>query len=393
MQGRSCPKLCGDWWVNVLPLRFGIFLKVLLPTVMLAVSAISWGHAFQFTEADILLTEVGTVEAVIPFHIDALLAGVPVGDPTEADYARLRDMDPMERRSRLAEVTEYLRTSVRLKFDGEAIEPAIEFPEMEQQRSEGVAIPFPGQRFVLKGAIPEGASEFTFTASPIYRMVFMRLFDGDLNVPRREEPINPGDQSIPYNLVRDAATPGILQVALQYGQIGFLHIVPLGMDHILFVLGLFLLTVRLRPLLWQVTAFTLAHTVTLGMASFGLIELSPSIVEPLIALSIAYVAVENCITTELKPWRPAVVFGFGLIHGLGFAGVLGELGLPKERFLSALLSFNVGVELGQLAVILSAFVLIGVFRRQPWYRSRVTIPLSLMIGAVALVWTVQRIVG
>ena len=143
----------------------------------------------------------------------------------------------------------------------------------------------------------------------------------------------------------------------------------------------------------QVTFFTIAHTATLGLAMAGVLALPPSIVEPLIALSIVYVGVENALTSDLKPWRPAVVFLFGLVHGLGFAGVLRGLGLPEGRFLTGLLSFNVGVELGQLSVIALAFVAIGAFRNKEWYRRRLAIPLSCGVALVAAYWTVQRLAG
>ena len=145
-------------------------------------------------------------------------------------------------------------------------------------------------------------------------------------------------------------------------------------------------------MLLQVTAFTIAHTITLALTIYGVVSLRPAIVEPAIALSIVYVAVENIATSELKPWRIALVFGFGLLHGMGFAGVLSQLGLPRSEFLTALLCFNAGVELGQLSVILAAFLLLGLpFRRKPWYRRRVVVPASLAIAAVGLYWAIQRI--
>ncbi len=101
---------------------------------------------------------------------------------------------------------------------------------------------------------------------------------------------------------------------------------------------------------------------------------------------------ENVITSKLTVWRPFVVFGFGLLHGMGFAGVLRELGLPESQFLTALLSFNIGVEFGQLTVILSAFLAVGMWGRgKDWYRPRVVIPASLAIAVVGLFWTVQRV--
>jgi hypothetical protein len=124
---------------------------------------------------------------------------------------------------------------------------------------------------------------------------------------------------------------------------------------------------------------------------YGVIRLSSSVVEPLIAASIAFVAVENICTSELKPWRPFVVFGFGLIHGLGFSSVLLSLGLPRADFLPALVAFNGGVELGQLAVITSAFLGFGWWRHRKWYRQAIVIPASALIAATGLVWTVQRV--
>jgi hypothetical protein len=174
--------------------------------------------------------------------------------------------------------------------------------------------------------------------------------------------------------------------------IGFTHILPLGADHILFVLGLFLLSPNLKPLFWQVTTFTLAHSVTLGLSIFGVISVSPSIVEPIIALSITFIAVENIITKELKPWRIVVIFMFGLIHGMGFAGVLSEIGLPQDQELLALIAFNIGVEFGQIAVIGLALGAVWFFRQATWYRARVSIPASIAVGAIGLFWFVERTV-
>jgi hypothetical protein len=129
----------------------------------------------------------------------------------------------------------------------------------------------------------------------------------------------------------------------------------------------------------------------LALSLYGVLRLSPQVVEPLIAASIVFVAIENLFTTELKPWRPLVVFGFGLIHGLGFAGILRSAGLPRSEFVTALFSFNVGIELGQLAVIVSALVVFGWFRRRPWYRRAVVIPASLLIAVTGFIWMIQRI--
>jgi hypothetical protein len=134
--------------------------------------------------------------------------------------------------------------------------------------------------------------------------------------------------------------------------------------------------------------------VTLALSSLGYVQLPGSVVEPLIAGSIVFVAVENVLAKgTLSPWRPAVVFGFGLLHGLGFASVLGEFGLPEDAFFPALIGFNIGVELGQLAVIAVAALLLWTWAaRQDWYRAAVVIPASLAIAAVGGFWVVERTV-
>jgi hypothetical protein len=206
-----------------------------------------------------------------------------------------------------------------------------------------------------------------------------------------------GEESPPLAVGQAIASPGRLRMASRYLALGFSHILPEGLDHILFVLGLFLLSPRLKPLLLQVSAFTVAHTLTLALSTYGVVSLPSRPVEALIALSIAYVAVENLLTRELKPWRLAVVFAFGLLHGLGFAGVLAQLGVPAGESLTALLSFNAGVELGQLAVIGAALLVVGWWRQREAYRRAyrrwVVLPASLAIAVVGLLWTVERALG
>lgn len=184
-----------------------------------------------------------------------------------------------------------------------------------------------------------------------------------------------------------------------YVGIGIGHILPGGLDHILFVLALFLSSTSLRALVIQISTFTVAHTVTLGMAAAGVLSPDAAIVEPLIAVTIAFVAFENLFIKDMPRWRPLVVFAFGLLHGLGFAGFFGELGLPTGQFWSALIGFNVGVEIGQLSIVAGALVLLGLWRR--WstvtepdavYRRWVVLPGSALIGLVGCWWAIERTV-
>lgn len=187
------------------------------------------------------------------------------------------------------------------------------------------------------------------------------------------------------------AMPWPRQLAL-YLRLGFRHIVPEGTDHILFVLGLFFLGITWRKLLSQTTVFTVAHATTLFLSTYGVFRLPSRYVEPAIALSIAFIAFENVLKPKLGPGRLAVVFGFGLIHGLGFASSLSDVPFPKHDFIIALLGFNFGVDAGQLFVIAIAFLAVGWFRNKPWFRRRIAVPCSLAIAAVGLFWAVQRIV-
>jgi hypothetical protein len=201
-----------------------------------------------------------------------------------------------------------------------------------------------------------------------------------------------GNSVFAHDVVRDLDSMSATDSAFLYLKLGYEHILPLGLDHILFVLSLFLLSSNLKTVLWQSLAFTVAHSVTLGLAMYKVIIISPKIVEPLIALSIAYVAFENVFVSRLRPSRIGIVFLFGLVHGLGFAGALAGLGLPSNSYLTSLLAFNVGVELGQLTVILVAYFLIGKwFGKKPYYHKYIVIPLSLVIAAISLYWFIERI--
>ncbi len=198
--------------------------------------------------------------------------------------------------------------------------------------------------------------------------------------------------SEPFSLTEIVAKKPLHQVVTNYIVLGFEHIVPKGLDHILFILALFFFSTHLKPLLWQITMFTIAHTITLGLSMNGVLTLPANIVEPLIALSIAYAGFENILTKNLHNSRLALVFAFGLLHGMGFASVLADFGMPDDAFAIALISFNIGVELGQLAVVALAFFMLSVWLRyKSWYRKVIVIPASLLIAVTGLVWTVQRI--
>jgi hypothetical protein len=193
---------------------------------------------------------------------------------------------------------------------------------------------------------------------------------------------------IPYELDK----PDNGHVFWKYLSLGYTHIIPKGFDHILFILCIFFLNTSIRQIVLQASMFTLAHSITLGLAAYGIISPPASIVEPLIALSIVFLAIENMYSTKVRSWRLLMVFLFGMIHGMGFAGALSELGLPQNAFAESLLSFNLGVELGQLTIIVLMYLFVAkIFSTRIWYRRYIVLPSSLVIASIAMCWTIQRV--
>ena len=347
-------------------------------------------HPLEFTAATLTLQPGGTFEANLVADLDALALGAPYDTDDAELVATLESLPPGEFDALVGRLRRLFERRVRVRFDGEPAPFAVNFPDRGTPRATEAEIPTVlGLNARLTGAIPDGAADVGFFASRAFGEVHLTVHDPARGVEVRSI-LEPGERSAPLELAGPVPAAGPGAVAGLYLQFGFVHIVPEGADHILFVLGLFLLSARLRPLVWQVTAFTVAHAVTLTLAALGYVALPAQIVEPLIALSIAYVGVENMLVDRLTRWRPAVVFGFGLLHGLGFAGVLGELGLPDQERLLALVTFNLGIELGQLAVILAAALTFGWFRSRPWYRARLAVPASAAIALAGLVWAAQR---
>jgi hydrogenase/urease accessory protein HupE len=339
--------------------------------------------------------EIGTTRVTVLFHgnrtydVEIVTDAATLVEKLEASTGQrsVSNADPARLESLLTRFDETFRQRVKLTFDTSAVHPAIAYAV-----STGVdQASAPAATIRLTGEIPAGARVFAWSYAWTFASYAMTI-----RTASSENPITEwleGDQpSAPFALTAPVPAVDRLGTARRYLTLGFTHIVPGGLDHMLFVLGIFLLSGRARSVLCQVSAFTVAHSITLGLSMYGLVAVSPRIVEPLIALSIAYVAIENIFLSELKSWRVALVFAFGLLHGLGFAGALRELGLPRSEFVTALLTFNVGVEAGQLAVLGAAFVLVGWYcARRDWYRSRIVVPASMMIAGTAIYWTIERL--
>jgi hydrogenase/urease accessory protein HupE len=343
--------------------------------------------------------EIGTSRVSVQFNADRTYDVEIVTDATAlaeklettAGRTLKADAPPDRLQALLAAADENFRRRFALTFDDAAARPTIGYAVLPAIDSASA----PAATIRLTGEIPPGAQRFTWRYGWTFASYALTIRTTASDAPadgRITVWLDGGETSAPFALTAPAPVATRLDIAWRYLVLGFTHIVPKGFDHVLFVLGIYLLSRRARSVLWQVSAFTVAHSITLGLSMYGLVTVTPRVVEPLIAVSIAYVAIENVFLAELKSWRVGLVFAFGLLHGLGFAGALKELGLPRSEFVTALLTFNAGVEMGQLAVIGAAFLLVGWHcANRDWYRSRIVVPASMAIAVTAVYWTIERL--
>ena len=175
--------------------------------------------------------------------------------------------------------------------------------------------------------------------------------------------------------------------------LGVEHIIPKGLDHILFIFGLFLFSSSLKKLITQITIFTIAHSITLIFVSLSLMKINPQIVEPIIALSIVYVGIENIFKNYVKEYlRYVVILFFGLLHGLGFALVLSDIGYRSTDLFINLISFNIGIEVAQISIVLVLYLLVALnFAKNKNYRMFFQVPSSILISSIGLYWFFERI--
>lgn len=366
----------------------------LLGTALLAATA--QAHELRPAIATLAVEPDGAVELGITLNLEAVMAGIGPEHEDTADsanapvYEELRALSADGLREAFASFEESFLRGVSLEAaDGTPVGlmvAAIEVPEAPD-----LALARHSE-VTLEGRLPDGAAALLWRYDPRFGASVIRLQgpEGDAGGEGviYSEFVRAGGTSQPIAV--EGVERSARQVLANYVEAGFLHVLPLGLDHILFVVGLFLLSPRLKPLLWQVSAFTAAHTITLALGATGTVLLPSRPVETLIAASIAYVAIENLFTGRLHPWRPFLVFAFGLLHGLGFAGVLREIGLPEDHFVLALVAFNVGVELAQVTVVLGCLLLVGWAMRRDWYRRAIVIPFSIAIAFTATYWVIER---
>jgi hydrogenase/urease accessory protein HupE len=350
-------------------------------TLILGILLASHAHAHE-----IGATRVSAIfQPDTTFHIEIATDASALISKLQRSTTEITDPDAL--RQALTTLDPVFRKRVKITFDGQEVHPQVSSTITPAVGANAAVL----ATIRLTGKIPAQARLFAWSYGWTFTPYALTLRSGSSNAVT--EWLEGGQSSKPFSITSVQAPDSRLTISWRYLVLGFTHIFPHGLDHMLFVLGIYLLSGRASAVLWQVSAFTIAHSITLGLSLYGIVAVPPNIVEPLIALSIAYVAIENIFLSELKSWRVVLVFLFGLLHGMGFAGALQEIGLPRSEFLTALLTFNLGVEAGQLAVIAVAFLALGWYGSNRQYRGRVVIPLSVMIACTALYWTIERIVS
>ena len=374
------------------------------PAILLLLCSLmsAHGHEMRPAIADIKLSPTD-VSITIRFNAELFLADIDASQiedsddaPTAATYDRMRQLPPAELRDRFTQRWHAFAD----RLNGQAGGDRLQFELVDFISEEDVDFSLPRiSTAVIRAPMPANETEVRFGWDARLGNLILRQMAAASAGPSIDPDslytglLSGGSLSPAINSVGVATVP-IASVISNYIKIGFIHIIPRGLDHILFVLGLFLYAPRWRPLLAQITIFTIAHSLTLALASRGLVSVPATIVEPMIAASIAYVALENLWQRKLRLSRLLIIFTFGLLHGLGFASVLADIGLPSSDFLISLISFNIGVELGQITVIAAALSLSLLLPLSPdRYRRLITIPFSLVIGVIGIGIAAERVIG
>ena len=378
--------------------RFSTILTLLIMFISINGSIV---HADVVKPAliEVSVYTTGDVDIEIRASIEALLTGINAlykntqDAPTADAYDALRVLEGNQLAEKFETFKQNILDQIYIEADGKKVNLQIS----------SVTIPEPGYTKVPRISIINLTTTIDKQTKQIRWYYPASFGDNAVRVRQVDETnqkwhwsqwqwLRNDEASQQFSLTEVFTKAPLMETIWSYLVVGFEHIVPKGTDHILFILGLFLFSVKIKPLLWQVTMFTIAHTMTLGLSMNGVIALPSTIVEPLIALSIAYVGIENIFARQLHKSRLFLVFAFGLLHGLGFASVLDDFGMPDDDFVTALISFNIGVELGQLTVICLAFLAIGYwFSQYQWYRKRIVLPGSIAITIIGLFWTVDRL--
>ncbi|MBX3484696.1 HupE/UreJ family protein [Phenylobacterium sp.] len=380
-------------WPRRAATAVGLWLATLV--LLLGAASAAQAHNLPYALVDLRIAPGGKLDIALRCHLTPLIQGLPQGAPDDAAVARLTAMSDAEIAARSDEVAGRIRGMLSLRADGRLVDVAVRMPTPAQIRAEALTprlSPTPSEPIAITAQAPAGTAVVDIALPPSLgpAVLSTRYPDGTTTTA----PIPDGQRSPDLRLAGPDPVLDQVDAVLRFVRLGFGHILPGGLDHILFVVALAMGAPRLGPLVKLATTFTLAHSLTLSLAALGMVSAPAAIVEPAITLSIAVAAALSfrASSTDVGWVRLGVVFGFGLLHGLGFAGALAETGLPRGAELTALAAFNVGIELAQIAVIalvLAALRLAAPLARDPLLISR---PVTACVAVAGLLWTAQRLV-
>lgn len=377
------------------PLRRAIRAAGALFAAVLVMATSAAAHDLSYALTNVSFPSPTQVRIEIRAHIPALILGHPQGPLTDPSLLTFMALDDAALRRREAIATANFLSEFSLRADGRLIDAiTVHYPDMASLRADAQApksTPRPSQPVILTAPLTPGTRAIDLALPQDLGPAVVVVSYGDGRTAT--EPLPDGERSRPIRLGGPSPLADGWRAFTDFVADGFRHILPGGYDHVLFIVALAIAAPRLGALVKLATVFTLAHSVTLALGVFRLVELQATIVEPAIALSIVAVGVFTLISPQAasRPERLAIIFAFGLLHGLGFAGALRETGLPRGLESVALAGFNIGIELGQLAVIAVTLACIGWWRDRPSYRSRIAMPVSAAIALAGSIWTVQRI--
>ena len=335
------------------------------------------------------------INIVLKFNAEPFLANIDVCDYKETinfsnsiKYSELRLLPGEKLKEKIFESRDQIINSIFIKTSKKQLNlKLVEIDVLEEKNIEKVRF----TKVYLKTEIKFIETPITFSAKKIFGpLIFKNFSNIDKNTDKPQSQwLKPGNQT--SNL-------GILQVKNNTTNFsilgiwnGILQIILYGFDHILFILGLFFFSHKLKPLLIQVITFTIAHSITLIFGGLGYITISPLIIEVIIAASIIWIGFENLFRKKIKVSRLGVIFTFGLVHGFGFASMFKPKGLEGTDYYLNLLSFNIGIELGLLITLLPLIILIPLFNRLSWYRILIAMPASIIIALFGVEMFIDRI--
>ena len=373
-------------------------LKTLLAFTLLALCPMGTvaAHEIKPIVIDASLVNDTSLRWVMRLNLEASLAGINAehddtdDDPNTENYARLRALKASELLNEFAQKSDSWLEHIEVLDNAGAL-LASSVVTAVVARADDDSVPR-DTLITIDTEFSAASTSWTWQWKNGYAATIVRYNDENNPEQNVAHFVNAGELSPEINVRKPQRVSSVSRTFLNFIKLGFVHILPKGLDHIVFVLGVVLLLPRLKPVALQVTLFTVAHSITLGLAAFGTVSLPVIWVEACIALSVAYIGFDNLKLQPVGLVRMAVVFGFGLLHGLGFANVLGELNTNNSNPLISLAGFNVGVELGQLVVVALFFVAIGLWtRNQSWYGTRIRIPFSLVLSAIGMWWFAERI--